>query len=192
MSEGHIAKNFWRETFALASLDHARKCYERLTKMNYEDDPVVFNALWNSLIISYCRPFTDNSGVGTTSIKSIPPDRSIVHDALTTIYRNKMIGHLDPNLRGSDGRRFHEVLLHRDPLRVTAFPLRSIPETPMIEAAGKLIECVFKNVATLAQAHKNALPELNMIPPGEYIFDFEKPLGSRCTRIDANSIQGPF
>lgn len=185
MSDERNAKNFYREMFALSSINHAKRCVDRLLTADYDEDPVASSALWDSFVVAYSKPFTSNGGLGPISEKVVPKDLKTVHESIRDIFRNRIIGHLDSDLREDGGRRFHELLVRKENGRLMAFPLKIVPDANLIIAAKQLAYAVFQNVEIQTKSHRDKITEFDSLNEGEYIFDFNNPAGQMCIPQDS-------
>lgn len=184
MSHQRTAMNYWRECFALASISEARHLITRLTDPLATDDVIVKKALWAAFVIAYSRAFTKNGSVGAISIKVVPKEMSQIHDAISNFYRNKYIGHIDPETRSTTGRQINELRIKKSQDGLYAFPLAIRPAGSLAQNASALTHAVFENILARSKEHYSNLPEMKNLPDGEYSFDFLRPEGKRCIPVD--------
>jgi len=81
-----IEKKFLRFASARADIHYARQAYQLIQQCSFEK--ITFH-LFTSMVISYCRPFTENMGVGTLSVEY--PDYPDYNDSEMNLRHSRMM-----------------------------------------------------------------------------------------------------
>jgi len=118
--EANLKKTIWKLASGLHSLSEAGAIANARYEMGSNVDPAVHDGMMNAITTLYCRPFTDNAGVGMVSEKiarNLSEDAKSSH-AFILMHRNITGAHSDATVRFSDDDRLIRDLT----LTVTKLP----------------------------------------------------------------------
>lgn len=172
MKELAMARNAWRDIYALGSLSDAERTLQQIEKAASEGNDSVKWPLWIAFIVTYSKPFTSNNGMGSISTKLIPPELKELHTAFTQA-RNLLYAHTDADETLNDGLPANQLIATKVGNSIEIVPHTLTPQDEEIPRAKQLIAGLLEQ---LRGSTENGIAEIKAKvasqPDGQYSIPF--------------------
>ena len=151
-------KMFCRASYAASSFLEALSHLEEMLKYNRKEDGQVWQAFWIAAVVSYCRPFTRNDGLGKESTNLIPERFKGLHERIYEEHRNDTLAHTDPNKKEMNSLVFTVTKTpnHTD---IWHDPTRYHPKTAEVEEFLEMVREIYRSSGELVKERMLHLPE---------------------------------
>lgn len=183
ISNQQLAKNLWRDAFALGSIIESTRHLNRIIQSLKDGDKDLYEVFWGAFAISYARPFSSNSDIGQISEKLVRLEYRHTHRVILD-YRNGIIGHTDPHVRGDNGQQVNRLKFKFAEKGILPIPCRICPHEEFIPKVIDLVDSVYENLGNLIANIMPRVPEVTTLANGDYIFDFTQPEGKMFIPLD--------
>lgn len=145
-------------------------------------DPIqgkVYQAHWNTFVISYSRPFGSNKLLDSEKSKGLSDEQRELHKKICNEYRNQHIAHTD--MTNED---LNQIVFNIEYGEIYSNPLRHHPSEDEIKKCHELAK-LFHDVILFGEFKKAAdcFPEALYFPKGAYKLDLSKAPGNEWVKI---------
>jgi len=166
------ANSLWRDLYALGTLSDADRFLRRIEEAIAKGEGELKWPLWKAFIVSYARPFTSNSDMGSISTRAIPSHLRCLHTSFTKA-RNLLYGHTDPMETLEDGRQANQIVMRKTNGVIEMLPLTLVPHDDEIPSAKELIAVLITDLTERTRVGKaHLIAQFKDAPDGDHLFAY--------------------